>query len=88
MIELNKLRWRCRRGTLELDLMLVRYLELRYQIADSQEQRSFLDLLELEDTELMGYLMGESLPGNQVLAHLVTIIRELPVHENFNAPAS
>jgi len=76
---INKLRWRCRRGTLELDLMLVRYLEHRYLFADTTEQQTFLQMLELEDTELMRYLMGEQLPSEDNMKSLVLVIRTLPV---------
>ncbi|MBD9355666.1 FAD assembly factor SdhE [Methylomonas albis] len=76
---INKLRWRCRRGTLELDLMLLRYLENRYLAAEPTEQQEFLLLLELEDTELMRYLMGEQLPEFESLTKLVLAIRALPV---------
>lgn len=78
---INKLRWRCRRGTLELDLMLIRYLEQAYLGAESGEQRLFLELLALEDTELMRYLMGEQLPTDAGLAHLVATIRSVPAPE-------
>ena len=75
---INKLRWRCRRGTLELDLMLLRYLDANFLAADSAEQNAFLQLLDQEDTELMRYLMGERLPQDQHLATLVSVIRNLP----------
>ena len=75
---INKLRWRCRRGTLELDLMLLRYLDTNFLAADSSEQNAFLQLLDQEDTELMRYLMGERLPQDQHLATLVSVIRNLP----------
>lgn len=78
MIDLNRLRWRCRRGTLELDLMLTRYLVKRYQLADDNERQTFLRLLELEDSELMSYLMGEQVPMAIELAGLVAEIRSLP----------
>jgi len=77
--EINKLRWRCRRGTLELDLMLLRYLERCYAMAEPSEQQSFLRLLEQEDSELLHYLMGERVPANSALASLVMQIRRLPV---------
>lgn len=76
---INKLRWRCRRGTLELDLMLLRYLENCYLAAELSEQQTFLRMLELEDTELMRYLMGEQLPNDESLKNLVLAIRALPV---------
>lgn len=78
MSELNKLRWRCRRGTLELDRMLIRYLDNRYIDAEHREQLAFLQLLELEDSELIWYLMGEQIPENPELCDLVNKIRTLP----------
>lgn len=79
MSELNKLRWRCRRGTLELDLLLVRYLENCFLFAEPAEQQAFLNLLDCEDSELIRYLMGESLPPVSALAGIAAKIRSLPV---------
>jgi len=59
MNQLAKLRWQCRRGTKELDLLLQRYLETGYLEADDEEKAQFVQLLELEDDELLGILMGE-----------------------------
>ncbi len=78
MNDLKKLRWRCRRGTLELDLMLIRYLDRRFSSAEPQEQQAFLNLLELEDSDLMRYLMGEQVPENSELKTIVMRIRALP----------
>jgi antitoxin CptB len=75
MSELNKLRWRCRRGTLELDIILLNYLENHYPKANSAAQQVFLRLLELEDTELMQYLLGEVVPKDTELAGLTSILR-------------
>jgi len=77
MSDLKKLRWRCRRGTLELDLMLTRYVEHGYPSASKTEQQSFLRLLELEDSELMNYLIGGQIPGDVALSSLVAAIRRL-----------
>jgi antitoxin CptB len=51
--ELAKLRWQCRRGTKELDLMLLDYLETRYPTASMEEKARFVELLKLDDAELM-----------------------------------
>jgi antitoxin CptB len=59
MHQLAKLRWQCRRGTKELDLLLQRYLDSGYLLADEEEQALFAQLLALEDDELLGVLMGE-----------------------------
>lgn len=77
--EIKKLRWRCRRGTLELDLMLARYLDRCYLAAASDEQQTFRALLELEDSDLLRYMLGEQRPESSVLAGLVELIRKLPV---------
>lgn len=76
--EINKLRWRCRRGSLELDLILIRYLDSCYELASPSEQQAFLDLLALEDTDLMRYLMGDERINRPVLSSLIDVIRALP----------
>jgi len=59
MNRLARLRWQCRRGTKELDLLLQRYLETGYLPADGEEKALFIKLLELEDDELLAVLMGD-----------------------------
>ena len=59
MHQLAKLRWQCRRGTKELDLLLQRYLDSGYLLADDEEKALFVELLELEDDELIGVFLGE-----------------------------
>lgn len=53
MDDLAKLRWQCRRGSRELDLLLSNYLETRYPVADEEEKARFAALLKLDDSELM-----------------------------------
>lgn len=53
MNDLAKLRWQCRRGSKELDLLLINYLETRYPVADEEEKARFVALLKLDDSELM-----------------------------------
>jgi antitoxin CptB len=78
MSELNKLRWRCRRGSLELDLILSRYLDTRYVSAARQEQQAFVGLLDLEDPELLQYLLGEDVPEDIESTKLIDILRLTP----------
>lgn len=56
MNDINKLRWQCRRGMKELDLLLERYLTEVYPTADQTEKARFLELLNLEDDELLAAL--------------------------------
>lgn len=57
--ELSKLRWQCRRGVKELDVVLGRYLENQYLHADTQEQHIFQLILEIEDPLLLSCLFDE-----------------------------
>lgn len=53
MQPLTKLKWQCRRGTQELDKLLIHYLENSYANAPLAEQQEFQQLLKLEDSELL-----------------------------------
>lgn len=57
MTELSKLRWQCRRGTKELDLILIDYFEMSYLSSSELKKAQFIELLALEDDELMLVLM-------------------------------
>jgi antitoxin CptB len=74
MSELSKLKWQCRRGTLELDILLTRYLETCFDCANKDEQAEFISLLKLEDTVLIPYLMGDREPE---LASTVSLVKKI-----------
>jgi antitoxin CptB len=59
--ELNQLRWRCRRGMRELDVLLERYLTVRWAEAVEAERTEFRALLELSDPELASLCLGRSI---------------------------
>ena len=52
-IELSKIRWRCRRGTKELDHLLLSYFEKHYQDANESGRASFEEILSLQDNVLI-----------------------------------
>lgn len=58
--DLNRLRWHCRRGMLELDLVLARFLETRFATLDTAQLREFERLLDLEDQELWQRLRDDA----------------------------
>jgi antitoxin CptB len=66
MIELGKLRWRCRRGMKELDVLLERYVEERFCGASKAEQEAFELLLEMQDPLLYAYCLGSAPPPPQL----------------------
>lgn len=72
---MEKLRWRCRRGLLELDLILGGFLQQRYANLSPVEQRAFEELLALPDTSLVACLQGQENPP-QELEEIVRKIRQ------------
>ena len=78
MSEESRLRWQCRRGMRELDELLIRYLESRYPVADDDEKAAFRTVLELQDTELNGYLLQRQTPSSESAANVIKLILNLP----------
>lgn len=54
----EQLRWQCRRGMLELDFVLERYLNDHYADADAAERERFRELLTAQDPELQVWLLN------------------------------
>lgn len=71
LVTLSKLRWHCRRGVKELDVVLNKYLEKHYLNSNKNAQEAFITLLKLEDPILMSLVMDqhkiEDNEQNQVL---------------------
>ena len=73
-----QLRWQCRRGMRELDLLLTYYLDNNYPQASEEQKQAFRELLTLPDPDLIGYLLGGQTPPDAGLANVVSQIRDRP----------
>ena len=82
MSELGKLRWRCRRGMRELDVLLTRYVEERYRDAPAAHQDAFRQLLEAQDGTIYAYCFGGERPPTALLASLIEQITLLRPFED------
>ncbi|MFU8896384.1 MAG: succinate dehydrogenase assembly factor 2 [Gammaproteobacteria bacterium] len=71
----GRLRWRCRRGMRELDVVLVRYLERDWPTADAAERIAFRALLEWQDPEVNALLLGRREPDDEALARVLECLR-------------
>ena len=61
--QIGRLRQMCRRGTLELDILLVRWLEHYWSAAPAEQQQNFLNLLDLEDDQLQSmFIYQDAVP--------------------------
>jgi antitoxin CptB len=77
--ELQRLRWRCRRGMRELDRLFARYLDREWCDAEAAERSVFERLLACEDDRLWRWFLGYEVPEDVELHALVERIRALPV---------
>lgn len=65
------LRWRCRRGMQELDILLSRWLDRGWSSADAGRRAAFLRLLEETDPQIADWLLSGQRPDDQPLAGLL-----------------
>jgi antitoxin CptB len=76
MRETERIRWRCRRGMLELDLVLQRFLERRLHLLDPSELAALDTLLMYPDNDLFELVMGRREPGEGRLQPVLRLIRD------------
>lgn len=72
---LDRLRWRCRRGTKELDVLLERFARGRLGRLAPQELDAFERLLELPDDLLLACLSGAMDPPDPGLCAIAQAVR-------------
>ena len=77
-----KLTWACRRGMLELDVLLGHFLKTFYFLWNDDEKSDFLKLLDYPDPSLYAYLMGYETIPDLALSSLVHRIRS---HARFSS---
>ncbi len=75
--EFRRLRWQCRRGMLELDHLLGRFLDVGYAELDAGERRVFERLLGQQDTYLSDWFMSRAEAPDSELAAMVARIVEV-----------
>lgn len=69
--ELGLLRWRCRRGIRELDVLLRRYVDDQFCSASPADQNAFRHLLDGQDTEIYAYCTGQLAPPTAEISALI-----------------
>lgn len=72
----NRLFWACRRGMLELDLILLPFLERVYPELDAESQGQFESLLDCEDQQLFCWFLRREDPKDPEHMNIVQIIRD------------
>ncbi|MFO7808052.1 succinate dehydrogenase assembly factor 2 [Guyparkeria sp.] len=70
-----RLRWRCRRGLRELDLLLAPFAERQLPRLAPDELDVLDRLLTVADQDLQSWFLGRERPSDDALAELVSRIR-------------
>jgi antitoxin CptB len=73
--DFDRLRWQCRRGMLELDLVLNRFLERGLAALDPAGRDAFSKLLALPDTVLLDVVMGRQPLSDPALEAIAERVR-------------
>ncbi len=76
MESIAKIQWRCRRGTKELDYLLEGFFHKQFVSISKEEQALFVELLNLQDSQLISFFLGDQLPSSKGLSQLVKKIRK------------
>ncbi|MEA3277513.1 MAG: succinate dehydrogenase assembly factor 2 [Pseudomonadota bacterium] len=75
--EMRRLRWQCRRGMLELDLLLIQFLEKGYNRMSGKGKSAFSRLLGYQDQVIYDWLTRQAVPADPELRETVRKIREV-----------
>ena len=81
MSEEARLRWLCRRGMKELDVVMSRYLEQHYPTASDDDKARFRALLDLPDPELWALLLGTVPAPEPGLETLVQFLQQMSARD-------
>lgn len=77
MAELDRIRWRCKRGLLELDLVLEAFQREHLEKLSPTELAAFSRLLDSADNDLWDWVSARGEPADPSLAGLVHRLRSV-----------
>ena len=71
----ERIHWRSHRGMLELDLLLLPFVEAVFAQLSPEERASYEQLLDETDPQIYAWLMGQGTVSEPSLLHIVNLIR-------------
>ena len=78
--EYSELKWRCRRGMLELDILLNAYLDRQYATMTSEQIALFNKVLDYPDQVLFDLLLGNMTSSDIRINGMVAEIQHINQH--------
>ncbi len=75
MKELERARWRCRRGLLELDIVLERFMDKHYTQLSDKDLQKFNRLLDMSDNDLWDMVTSRKEPEDASMRPLLGLLQ-------------
>ena len=72
----SRLYWQCRRGMLELDTLLIGFMDNKYNELNNHYRQVFETVLDNSDPLLLDYLMGNTIPADKDVAYVIKQIQD------------
>ncbi|BAH83005.1 FAD assembly factor SdhE [Candidatus Ishikawella capsulata] len=74
--EKSRILWACRRGMLELDIIIMRFFKKKYDHISYHQQKLFIELLKCDDIDLFNWIINRHKPQNIKLQHIIQLIHQ------------
>lgn len=75
-LQLNRIKWQCRRGMKELDLFVETFFEKEFMNLNENDQKVFVSLLEETDLNLFRWLLRGETPTNPDFQRMISLMIE------------
>ncbi len=72
--DIKRLGWHCRRGMLELDVILGPFLEKHFRQLPFSDQQCFEKLVACEDQDIFAWVMKHAEPDDENLKRIVDVV--------------
>ena len=73
----SRLRWRCRRGIKEMDLLLEKFLSEVYPQLDTEEKNCFELFLDEADLDILSWITEKTQPENPVYRKFILHLQQI-----------
>ena len=75
-MRISEVRWKCRKGIREIDILLSKYMEEIYQDLTDEQQKNFIEFIQQDTYEILDILVNDK-PFDAKFTNLVDALKSL-----------
>ena len=75
-MRMSEVRWKCRKGIREVDILLSKYMEEIYQDLTDEQQKIFIEFIQQDTYEILDILVNDK-PFDAKFTNLVDALKSL-----------